>query len=130
MTASKRVMFTPDGGEPVVGTLVELPTGGTGIWGPTDPRPTPPIYWPGFPGGGGGGGGGGQPTHPIALPGDPWWGADLKPEHPIVIPPEGETPPTSPPDSNFDCRWVYEEGQGWVLYCKGGPYDKPRPQRR
>ena len=23
--------------------------GPPGIWGPTDPRPTPPIYWPGYP---------------------------------------------------------------------------------
>ena len=42
--------------------------------------------------------GGGQPSHPIALPGDPWWGQDLHPAHPIVIPPDAIAPgvPTHP----------------------------------
>lgn len=57
-----------------------------GIWGPTDPRPTPPIYItlppdcvdPGV------------PSHPIYLP--------IYPAHPIVIPPDAVAPgvPTHP----------------------------------
>jgi hypothetical protein len=61
------------------------------------PRPSHPIALPGDPWWG-------QdlkPTHPIALPGDPWWGQDLKPTHPIALPgdpwwpkpPEGGEPP-------------------------------------
>lgn len=71
----------------------------------------------------------GVPTHPIALPGDPWWGADLHPEHPIVIPPEGETPPVDPPGTaGKNCKWGYTD-EGWVLVCKAGPFPggKPRP---
>jgi hypothetical protein len=46
-----------------------LPGNQPGIWGPTDPRPSNPIYWPGYPGGGGGGGRPpGRPTHPIFWP--------------------------------------------------------------
>ncbi len=51
-----------------------------GIWGPDDPRPTPPIYIPVE---------GLHPEHPIYFP--------VEPTHPIVLPPEGETP-TPPPD--------------------------------
>lgn len=48
----------------------------------------------------------GVPTHPIALPGDPWWGDSLKPSHPIMLPgmpgwpsdpPPQIPPPGSPP---------------------------------
>lgn len=70
-----------------------------------------------------------RPSHPIALPGDPWWGDNLQPEHPIVLPPDGEQPPDPPPGSSgMNCRWGYTD-QGWVLFCVAGPYDKPRPQR-
>lgn len=60
------------------------PGGGTGIWGPDDPRPTPPIVIPPSaiaPG---------VPTHPIYLP--------VYPAHPIVIPPGAIGPglPTHP----------------------------------
>jgi homeobox protein ESX1 len=52
-----------------------------GIWGPTDPRPTPPIYIPVVP-----------PNvvmPPIYIP--------IVPSHPIVLPPPGEPPvPTHP----------------------------------
>lgn len=115
MTAvSKRVMFTPDGGAPVVGTLVELPPT---IWGPTDPRPgwglpgDQPGIWPNPPEGQ-------APivSHPIVLPGDPSW------EPPVPIdPPPGTEPPDAPPQN---CKWVYTAA-GWMLMC--GPYDKPRP---
>lgn len=70
---------------------VPPPDGGVppdlGIWpGPGDPD---------FPGGGGGNGKppidpGAHPSHPIALPGDPWW-----PKPPIDVPPL--PPPGSPP---------------------------------
>jgi hypothetical protein len=46
-----------------------------------------------------------RPTHPIARPGDPWWGQDLKPTHPIVIPPT-EPPPVEPPPSDSG-NWVW-----------------------
>lgn len=101
------------------------------IWGPPD---MPPGFW------GGGMGPGvkpqppfpstGVPTHPIALPGDPWWGQDLRPEHPIVIPPEGEVPPDPPSGTgNLDCRWGYTEEKGWLLFCVYDPAGggKPRP---
>jgi hypothetical protein len=64
-------------------TLPEVSTGplppGTepplGIWGPTDPRPTPPIYIPVPPPTEEGGA---KPEHPIYIP--------VWPAHPIVIP--------------------------------------------
>jgi hypothetical protein len=52
-----------------------------------------PIMPPGLPGGGN------RPSNPIALPGDPWWGQDLRPEHPIVNPP---LPPDVPQPSPGD----------------------------
>jgi hypothetical protein len=42
---------------------------------PPRPHPTPPID-PDAP----------RPSHPIALPGDPWWGDNLKPTHTIALP--------------------------------------------
>jgi hypothetical protein len=54
---------------------------GTGIW-PNPPEGQAPL-----------------PSHPIALPGDPWWGGDLRPAHPIVLPPDcppGMKPPEPP----------------------------------
>lgn len=112
MTAvTKRVMFVPDGGgQPMTGTLVELPP--LSIW-PNPPEGQAPL-----------------PSHPIALPGDPWWGQDLHPEHPIVIPPPGEVPPESPPGTGkLDCRWGYTEAKGWQLFCVYDPQGggKPRP---
>jgi hypothetical protein len=79
-----------DPGLGVGGGPVYPPEGGgespPGIWGPTDPRPTPPIYFP--PGGGGGGGPGGRPEHPIAGPPDHIWGpTDPRPTPPIYLPP-------------------------------------------
>jgi len=47
-------------------------------------RPTPPGELP-------------HPSHPIALPGDPWWGGDLKPTHPIFLPGMPGWPETPPP---------------------------------
>jgi hypothetical protein len=72
--------------------------GGPIIPPPTDPnapRPSHPIALPGDPWWGGDL----RPTNPIAKPGDPWWGGDLKPTHPIVLPPDcppGMKPPEPP----------------------------------
>jgi hypothetical protein len=57
--------------------------------GPIIPPIQPPDKPPAFPG---------RPAHPIALPGDPWWG-DPHPAHPIVLPPDcppGMKPPEPP----------------------------------
>lgn len=96
-----------------------------GIWGPNDPRPTPPIYWPGFPGGGGGGGGQpGHPEHPIwGPPGSNFPGGPGYPPvagHPLPEPPEGlpdndgfVKPP--PPSGG----WSYHQEYGWGYYPAG-----------
>lgn len=65
-------------------------------------------------------------TAPNLAPGDPWWGQDLHPEHPIVLPPEGP-PPDLPPNPPADptAKWVYTD-KGW--YFTVGPLDKPKPQ--
>lgn len=80
-----------------------------GIWGPTDPRPTPPIHIPGpgeRPPGTWGGAGEPFPTPPIVIPPDflaPGVPAHpiylpVYPAHPIVIPPGAIGPgkPTHP----------------------------------
>lgn len=112
---SKRVIFIPDGGAPVAGTLVE--TGPLGIWGGgNEPFPTPPIVIPP--------GGGGEPPDLGIWPNPPEGIAPL-PEHPIVIPPPpDQVPPDQPKPPG--CDWKYTE-QGWILVC--GPYEggKPRP---
>ena len=64
----------------------QVPGGGQG-GGPVDPGFSPP--WAQVPPGQAGGGGGLRPSHPIALPGDPWWGTS----------PPTEPPPTEPPPS-------------------------------
>ena len=63
-----------------------LPGAPPGIWGPTDPRPTPPIVMPIPPDAIAPG----VPTHPIYIP--------VYPAHPIVIPPGSLGPgvPTHP----------------------------------
>jgi hypothetical protein len=62
-----------------------------GFWGPNDPRPSNPIYWPGFPN---------QP--------------------PIVLPPKPEEPPTEgtkPPPA--DGGWGYHPEYGWGYFPAG-----------
>jgi hypothetical protein len=82
------------------------PGGPVGIWGPTDPRPNPPIYIPivpppveGAPP---------EATHPIYLPVYPTHPIYLPghPEHPIVIPPELPPGFVSPP-SGARGYWGY-----------------------
>lgn len=105
------------------GPMPPGPEGPVHIWGPTDPRPTPPIYWPGYPGGGGGTQppSGAHPSHPIYMPG-------AHPEHPIVIPPAPEQPPPDqsvgkppPPDGG----WGWHPEYGWGYFPGGG--GKPLP---
>jgi len=108
-------------------TVLTDPGGGApplGIWGPTDPRPTPPIHMP--PGAGGGGGGDlgiwgptdPRPTPPIAWPPLGMWGPnDPRPTNPIVIPPEappGEQPPTGPL-GKMSWHTVWTEDHGWAV---------------
>lgn len=107
------------------------PGGGTGIWGPTDPRPTPPIYLPpGYPGSPPSGahpehpiywppGTQPHPEHPIALPPPTVWppgpGIDV-PSHPIVIPPpvDPDKPPEIPPGL-ITWKPVWTPDTGWVV---------------
>ena len=76
-------------------------------------------------------GGGGTPSHPIALPGDPWWGQDLRPEHPIVLPEPPTEPPTNPADDQGwvkpppESGWGYHETYGW-LYNPGPAQAGPK----
>jgi hypothetical protein len=59
-----------------------------GIWGPTDPRPSQPIYWPSL---------------------------DPHPEHPIVLPPDGTTPPTGPLPRAIEWHTVWVQDVGWAV---------------
>lgn len=120
MTASMRVVFTPDGGQPIVGTLTQIPPQ---IWGGGN-EPFPGYGLPGEPPGTWGGSG--EPFPGWGLPGQPpgiWGPTDPFPEHPMV-PPPGEKPPTNPPTQN--CKWVYT-AKGWFFVC--GPTSKPQPPK-
>src|SRR5262245_52826656 len=110
-----------------------------GMWGPTDPRPTPPIAMP--PGGGPGGPPGGgaappEPAHPIVLPPPEdqpplviWGPPDGRPTPPIYLPgiPGGpETPPDAP---KFEWRTGWTEEHGWVVV--GIPtFPHPAPSKK
>jgi hypothetical protein len=67
-----------------------------------------------------------HPSHPVALPGDPWWGADLTPEHPIVLPPvdvsppEVPTTPTEPKPPPPDGGWGWSPTYGWGYFPPEG----------
>ena len=80
---------------------IVVPPGGNypqppGIWGPNDPRPSNPISGiPGLPGYQPPAGGGGAPPHPS----HPIYRPDLRPEHPIYFPP-GIWGPNDPRPSN------------------------------
>lgn len=79
------IIPSPDSGLPSF--YAELITFGAGS---APPRPTPVPPSPGV------------PTHPIALPGDPWWGSDLKPTHPIFLPGMPGWPETPPPGTTVE----------------------------
>jgi len=155
------------GGGPIIPPTPGQPPG---IWGPTDPRPTPPIHipptqpgqppgiWPPS----------GVVTPPIYYPPEIWptppakpplgiWGgaplpvptppiyiplppdSDLKPEHPIVLPP-GTIPgfpahpivivPPPPADGGVkppppEGGWGYSPEHGWGYFPPQS--DKPQP---
>lgn len=70
----------------------------------------------------------GTPTHPIALPGDPWWGQDLHPAHPIVLPDPPVNPPTDPTEPKPPPPgggWGWHPEYGWGYFPMGG--GKPQP---
>lgn len=129
----------------VGGGPIMPPSGGgeppLGIWGPTDPRPTPPIVIPEPPGGGPplviwGGGNEPFPTPPIVIPMPPLPDPP-HPEHPIVIPPEqppdgGEPPlgiwgplpgfptppiviPPNPPQRLVTWHVAWTPQTGWIV---------------
>lgn len=87
-----------------------------GIWGPTDPRPTPPI-----------------PIYPGGSPNPPgiWGPTDPRPTPPIYLPkpPEGyPQPPTEgvkppPPEGG----WGYHPDYGWGYFPAGGGKPQPIP---
>src|SRR5262245_7666968 len=98
----------------VAGLAVEVPGAPPSIWGPTDPRPTPPIVIP-------------NPPHepPVVI----WGPDDPRPTVPIhwpgypAWPPTGPVPPV-PPNGWY---WHYcDEMLGWVLVPPGGG-GKPQP---
>lgn len=84
--------------------------GGPIIPPPVDTSPKPPEVWPKPPPSDA------APSHPIALPGDPWW---PKPptDPPINQPPEGKPPP---PEGG----WGWVPGWGWG-YFPGGSGMQP-----
>jgi hypothetical protein len=86
-----------------------LPGQQPGIWGPNDPRPSPPIYIPPP---------GGQPPLGIWGPTDPRPGYGLPgpqphPEHPIVLPPD--LPPETEDGGKIDWKVAWTPVTGWVV---------------
>ena len=92
--------------------VLEIPEGGEGIWGPTDPRPTPPIHLPGGGGEGIWGPNDPRPTPPIHLP--------------VPEPPEPEVPPGTPPDTVV--KSAPAGGWGYFTDAQGAPYSAYRPR--
>lgn len=91
----------------------EVPGPPPGIWGPTDPRPTPPIVIPN------------PPTEPPLVI---WGPDDPRPTLPITWPGYPAWPPTqpSPPVPPDKWYWHYCPDIGWVLVPPGGG-GKPQP---
>jgi hypothetical protein len=100
-----------------------------GVWGPTDPRPSQPIFFP-------------RPGDPPPIghwgpPVDPGYGVDVgtgpvRPAHPIVLPPNlpPEIPPPDGGGSPIKVEWVtgWTPLTGWVVV--GIPTDPhPTPSR-
>lgn len=107
------------------GPIVPPPSGGGDgdhIWGPTDPRPTPPIAnVPGLP----------PTTDPPQVPPPSIWppgpGIDF-PSHPIVIPPPITDPPQIPAGP-VDWKPVWTPDQGWmVIGIPNVPHPAPSRQ--
>jgi hypothetical protein len=131
------------------------PYGGTappqpplGIWGPNDPRPTPPIAGPGRPPGWGMANDPGyghpippgywgpndpRPTNPIAGPGrPPWWGMANDPGYGFPLPPPGYWGPNDPRPTNPIAGpgrppwWGMNQDPGYgfpIFLPPGGPVD-------
>jgi hypothetical protein len=103
----------PVAGWPVVpGWGGSLPGGGgfPGQGGPVDPGYSPP--WAQVPPGTMPGGP--RPSHPIALPGDPWWGGGgpvdpgySPPWAQVPIEPPTEPPPVTPPTDSGNWVWAW-----------------------
>lgn len=75
----------------------EVPGEPPGIWGPTDPRPTPPIHIP--------------PTTLPDLPPLQIWGPnDPRPNPPIYLP-----EPKPPAGSLIDWKAVWSPSTGWIV---------------
>lgn len=89
----------------------QLP-GVPGPGGPVDPGYSPPWATPAPP----------RPTHPIALPGDPWWGGGgpvdpgySPPWAQVPVEPPTEPPPVKPPSDAGKWVWAWSPQLGrWV----------------
>jgi hypothetical protein len=92
-----------------------LPQPPLGMWGPNDPRPTPPIYIPPE----------GSPP-PLGIWGPPdmppgFWGGGMgpgvkpqpHPEHPIVLPPD--LPEETPEGGKIEWKTAWTPTTGWVV---------------
>ena len=101
LTVGGGPIVPPEGAEPPLG-----------MWGPNDPRPTPPIYHPGDKPPGMWGPNDPRPTPPIYMPKPP-------PEYPNA--PEGDKPP--PPEGGWG--YVSDHGYGWGYFPAQA--DKPHP---
>ena len=88
---------------------------------------------------GGGGGDAPRPSHPISLPGDPWWGSNTanRPTHPIALPgdpwwPQPPTEPPEPPDMPKppppEGGWGYHPDYGWGYFPGQGGKPHPIPE--
>jgi len=119
------------GGGPIVPPDEVPPGQPPGIWGPTDPRPTPPIHMPQPPGIWGPTDP--RPTPPIHLPpvhpGDPplviWGPNDPRPTPPIYLPPAPPDVSPAPPDIAIkpppaEGGWAYVSPWGWGYFPKEG----------
>jgi len=114
------IVIPPDGiGDGVPSHPIVLPEPPLGIWGPTDPRPTPPIFLPPntLPG---------VPSHPIYIP-PPSPGV---PTHPIVIPPPG-SPDKPEVLENWDVKAYWTPTTGWgIAIVPAGDQPVPTPSRK
>lgn len=96
------------------GPIIPPDEGPPGIWGPTDPRPTPPINLP--------------PGYPGNPPGI-WGPTDPRPTPPIHIPPVPPDPPTpsEPKPPPADGGWGWSPEYGWGYFPNPSSGGKPTP---